>query len=91
MAVKNRKSGRELARTLGIHVKDLQKVGKTTAEEKKKPIASDQYGYYYAATAAELCDSMDFLQGMADGLMEDIRNMRGSLNSYREKEGEQNG
>ena len=86
----NRKSGRELARTLGIHVKDLQKLVKRL-RKKKKPIASDQYGYYYAATAAELCDSMDFLQGMADGLMEGIRNMRGSLNSYREKEGEQNG
>ena len=61
----NRKSGRELARTLGIHVKDLQKLVKRLR--------------------------MDFLQGMADGLMEDIRNMRGSLNSYREKEGEQNG
>ena len=86
----NRKSGKELARTLGIHVKDLQKLVKRL-RKKKKPIASDQYGYYYAATAAELCDSMDFLQGMADGLMEDIRNMRESLNSYREKEGEHNG
>lgn len=63
----NRKSGKELARTLGIHVKDLQKLVKRL-RKKKKPIASDQYGYYYAATAAELCDSMDFLQGMADGL-----------------------
>lgn len=42
----NRKSGRELARTLGIHVKDLQKLVKRL-RKKKKPIASDQYGYYY--------------------------------------------
>ena len=75
----NRKSGRELARTLGINVK------------KKNPIASDQYGYYYAATAAELCDSMDFLQGMADGLMEDIRSMRGCLDGYSERDGAANG
>lgn len=57
----NRKSGRELARTLGINVKDLQKLVKRL-RKKKNPIASDQYGYYYAATAEELCDSMDFLQ-----------------------------
>lgn len=82
----NRKSGRELARTLGINVKDLQKLVKRL-RKKKNPIASDQYGYYYAATAAELCDSMDFLQGMADGLMEDIRSMRGCLDGYSERDG----
>lgn len=46
----NRKSGRELARTLGIHVKDLQKLVKRL-RKKKKPIASDQYGYYYCRTS----------------------------------------
>lgn len=86
----NRKSGRELARTLGINVKDLQKLVKRL-RKKKNPIASDQYGYYYAATAAELCDSMDFLQGMADGLMEDIRSMRGCLDGYSERDGAANG
>lgn len=86
----NRKSGRELARTLGINVKDLQKLVKRL-RKKKNPIASDQYGYYHAATAAELCDSMDFLQGMADGLMEDIRSMRGCLDGYSERDGAANG
>jgi DNA adenine methylase len=65
----NRKSGRELARTLGINVKDLQKLVKRL-RKKKNPIASDQYGYYYAATAAELCDSMDFLQGKISAVCE---------------------
>ena len=40
----NRKSGRELARTLGINVKDLQKLVKRL-RKKKNPIASDQYGF----------------------------------------------
>ena len=99
----NRKSGKELARMLGINVKDLQKLVKRLINvkdlqklvkrlrKKKNPIASDQYGYYYAATAAELCDSMDFLQGMADGLMEDIRSMRGCLDGYTERDGAANG
>ena len=86
----NRKSGRELARTLGINVKDLQKLVKRL-RKKKNPIASHQYGYYYAATAEELCDSMDFLQSMVDGLTEDIRSMRGCLGSYREKKVDRNG
>ena len=86
----NRKSGRELARTLGINVKDLQKLVKRL-RKKKNPIASDQYGYYYAATAEELCDSMDFLQSMVDGLTEDIRSMRGCLGSCREKKVDRNG
>ena len=76
----NRKSGKELARMLGINVKDLQKLVKRL-RKKKNPIASDQYGYYYAAT----------LQGLADGLMEDIRSMRGCLDGYTERDGAANG
>ena len=86
----HRKSGRFLARALGISVKELQKLVKRLRKE-KKPIASDQFGYFYAATAAELCDSMDFLQRMADGLMEDICSMRGCLDHYTERGGADNG
>lgn len=86
----HRKSGRVLARTLGIDVKDLQKAVKRL-RKKKKPIASDQFGYYYAATAKELCDSMDFLQRMADALLQDISSMRGCLAGYTEQGGADNG
>ena len=86
----HRKSSRDLTRALGISVKELQKRIKRLRKE-KKPIASDQFGYFYAATAAELCDSMDFLQRMADGLMEDICSMRGCLDHYTERGGADNG
>lgn len=75
---KYRVSGRELEQVLGISAADLRKLV-NRMRRKGIPIASDQHGYYYAATAGEVYSTIRQLRGMVNGLEAAIQGLEQAL------------
>ena len=76
-----RVSGLEIERVLGISGADLRKLV-NRMRRKGIPIASDQCGYYYAATAGEVYATICQLQGMVKGLEAAIHGLEQALNHF---------
>lgn len=82
-----RVNGAELERTLHISGTDLRKLV-NRLRQKRCPICSDRSGYFYAATAGEVYDTIRQLRRMVDGLEASIRGLEGALESFAAEAGD---
>lgn len=84
---KNRISGAELERTVGISAIELRKQVNRLRRE-GIPIASDRQGYYYAETAGEVYGTIRQLRSMIHGLEAAIQGLEQSLDHFGMQGGE---
>ena len=74
-------SSRELERTLHTTGKDLREQVNRLRRE-GVPIASDRNGYFYAATAGEVYETIRGLEKLRDGLNAAIHGLESSLHDF---------
>ena len=73
--------GKELRGALGLGRADLHKYV-SGLRKKKKPVASDRNGYFYAQTAGEIYSTIRFLKKIRAGLDAVIRGLEESLDDF---------
>ena len=72
---------KELQRALNLSGSDLRKYV-SRLRRKKEPIASDQYGYYYAQTSGEVYSTIRYLKKIRAGLDAVILGLEESLDDF---------
>lgn len=82
--------GKEIERELHISGTDLRKLV-NRLRCKGTPIASDQYGYYYAVTAGEVYATIRQLRRMVMGLEAAIAGLERALGRFAAEGGDDNG
>lgn len=85
-----RVSSAELEQALGITATDLRKLV-NRMRRKSIPIASDQCGYYYAATAGEIYGTIRQLRSMVNGLEAAIHGLEQALDRFSMEGGDPRG
>lgn len=86
----HRMTSQELEHALGLSGTQLREFVNQLRKE-RIPIASDQYGYFYASTAGEVYETIRFLQRIDAGLQATIRGLEESLHEISTKGGSANG
>lgn len=77
----HRVEGKKLRRALGLGRAELHRYV-SSLRKKKKPIASDRNGYFYAQTAGEIYSTIRFLKKIRAGLDAVIRGLEESLDDF---------
>ena len=80
---KYRASGSELRQVLHISGSGLHRLVNRLRQQ-GVPIASDQKGYFYAATAGELYTTIRYLRKIVEGLEKAIAGLEAALDAFRE-------
>ena len=78
----HRIGSKELERTLHLSGTDLRKYINRLRKQ-KKPIASDQNGYFYAQTSGEVYSTIQYLKKIRTGLDAVIQGLEESVDDFR--------